>query len=97
LKQALETKFLCQLADNPLEYLGLNVNVTGHIESISNVYFYLVDVEEKYSLIVFYNNFENITIHPGQKVNISGKFTFDHFPYLCPQDFADITSRRRKI
>ena len=68
---------LWQLAENPTKYLGLNVNVTGFIESVSNAYFYLVDIEQKHSLIVFYNLFENLTIYPGQKVSVSGKFTFD--------------------
>ena len=68
---------LWQLAENPLKYLNLNVNVTGHIESISNAYFYIVDLEKNHSLIVFYRLSKNITIHPGQKVNVLGKFSFD--------------------
>jgi len=68
---------LWQLAENPTKYLELNVNVTGYIESTSNAYFYLVDIEKKHSLIVFYKLSKNITIYPGQKVSASGKFTFD--------------------
>ncbi len=68
---------LWQLADNPTRYLDLNVNVTGHVEAISNAYFYLVDVEKKHSLIVFYKLSKNITIFPGQKISASGKFSFD--------------------
>jgi hypothetical protein len=85
------TKFLWQLAENPLKYLGLNVNVTGHIESLSNAYFYLVDVEEKHSLIVFYNIFENITLHPGQNVKASGKFTFDEEKFRYQLEICDET------
>ena len=83
------TKFLWQLAENPSNYLDLNVNVTGYIEAISNAYFYLVDVEEKYSLIVFYKNFDNITVHPGQKVSISGKFTFDEQKFRYQLEICD--------
>jgi hypothetical protein len=74
---------LWQLAENPTKYLGLNVNVTGYIESISNGYFNLVDLEEKHSLIVFYNLSRNITLYPGQKVSVSGKFSFgsENFRY----------------
>jgi len=68
---------LWQLADNPTRYLDLNVNVTGHVEAISNAYFYLVDVEKKHSLIVFYKLSKNITIFSGQKISASGKFSFD--------------------
>lgn len=68
---------LWQLAIKPLKYLNLNVNVTGYIESISNAYFYLVDLDRKHSLLVFYRSVDNITIFPGQKVNVLGEFTFD--------------------
>jgi hypothetical protein len=68
---------LWQLAENPTRYLNLNVNVTGYVESISNAFFYLVDIEQKHSLIVFYKLSGNITIFSGQKVSVSGKFSFD--------------------
>ncbi len=68
---------LWQLAENPLRYQDLNVNVTGFIESISNTNFYLVDLENKYSIIVYYISSKNVTIFPGQKVNVLAKFTFD--------------------
>ncbi len=68
---------LWQLAENPPKYLNLNVNVIGHIESISNAYFNIVDLEKKHSLIVFYKLLKNITVIPGQKVNVLGKFSFD--------------------
>ena len=81
---------LWQLAENPTKYLDLNVNVTGYIESVSNAYFYLVDLEKNHSLIVFYKLTKNTTIFPGQKVSISGKFSFDeeNFRYqleLCEE------------
>ena len=82
---------LWQLAENPTKYLNLNVNVTGYVESISNAYFYLVDIEQKYSLIVFYKLSDNITIFSGQKVSVSGKFSFDekNFKYqleICEEN-----------
>jgi len=81
---------LWQLAENPTRYLDLNINVTGYVESISNAYFYLVDIEQKHSLIVFYKLLENITIFSGQNVNVSGKFSFnkENFRYqleLCEE------------
>ena len=66
-----------QLAKNPQRYLGVNVKINGFVESISNTNFYIVDIENKHSIIVFYSSSKNITIYPGQRVNVSGKFTFD--------------------
>jgi len=75
---------LWQLAENPNRYLGLNVNVTGYVESISNSYFYIVDIERKHSLIVFYMLPKNVSIYPGQNISASGKFSFDeeNFRYM---------------
>jgi len=66
-----------QLAQNPGRYLGLNVNVTGYVESIFDSYFYIVDIENKHSLIVFYEDYMGLSLHPGKKVCISAKFLFD--------------------
>jgi RecG-like helicase len=68
---------LWQLAENPNKYLGLNINVSGYIDYISNSYFYLSDFDRKYSLPVFYTLVENLTISPGQKISVYGQFLFD--------------------
>jgi len=69
---------LWQLAENPTKYVGLNVNVTGRIDTIYDTYFYLVDSEEEQSIVVFYNPSEyNNSFYPGQKVHVAAKFTFD--------------------
>jgi DNA/RNA endonuclease YhcR with UshA esterase domain len=68
---------LWQLAENPTKYLDVNVNVSGYVEFISNENFYLVDLEKKHSLLVLYASSKNVTIYPGQKVYVSGKFCFD--------------------
>ncbi len=75
---------LWQIAENPTKYLDINVNITGYIESISNAYFLLVDLEKKYSLIIFYTISKNVTLYPGQKICASGRFTFDekNFRYM---------------
>lgn len=75
---------LWQIAENPKKYLNLNVNITGYIESISNAYFLLVDLERKHSLITFYTIPKNTTLYPGQKICASGRFTFDekNFRYM---------------
>ncbi len=66
-----------QLAQNPEKYLGLNINVTGYIESIFDDYFYIVDIENKHSLVVFYSNYLNLSLHPGKKACIFAKFLYD--------------------
>ena len=68
---------LRQIAETPLKYEGLNVNVTGIIDMVYDAYFYLVDLEEEQTIVVFYKSSENITIYPGQKVSVAGKFSFD--------------------
>ena len=68
---------LWQLAENPTKYIDLNVNVTGYVEFVSNDNFYLVDLDKKHSLLVLYSNSENITIYPGQKIFVFGRFCFD--------------------
>jgi len=80
---------LWQLAQNPAKYLGLNVNVTGYVESISNSYFYLADTEGNYSLIVSYLLTKNITILPGQKISASGKFLFDEKTFRYKLEICD--------
>jgi hypothetical protein len=75
---------LWQIAENPTRYLNINVNVTGFIESVSNAYFLLVDLEKKHSLIIYYSISKNITLYPGQKICALGKFSFDekNFRYM---------------
>jgi len=68
---------LWQLAENPAKYDGLNVNVTGFIDTVYDTYFYLVDSEEEYSVIVFYNPSGQDALYPGQKVNVAARFIFD--------------------
>ena len=68
---------LWQLAENPTKYIGLNVNVTGNIDSVYDASFCLVDTEEEYSIIVFCRPSEYDVLYPGQKVHVAGRFAFD--------------------
>lgn len=68
---------LWQLAENPTKYIGLNVNVTGNIDSVYDASFCLVDMEEEYSIIVFCRPSEHDVLYPGQKVHVAGRFAFD--------------------
>ena len=68
---------LRQIAQNPTRYIGLNVNVSGFVEFISNDNFYIVDLENKHSILVEYLNYRDVTIYPGQRINVFGKFSFD--------------------
>lgn len=75
---------LWQIVQNPMRYEGLNVNVSGYIDSFYDDYFYLTDEEGKHSIIVFYTSYDSKTFHPGQKVNVAGLFKFDkeNFRYV---------------
>jgi len=65
-----------QLAKNPTKHIGTNVNVTGFIDDVYDEYFYLVDLEDKFSVIVFYNSFD-VSLFAGQKACVLGSFLFD--------------------
>ncbi|MDH7517047.1 MAG: hypothetical protein QHH19_01690 [Candidatus Thermoplasmatota archaeon] len=67
---------LKQLAETPEKYKGLNINVTGYADTIYETYFYLVDPEGKYSIVVTFNPlYYNFTIN--QKLYVAGRFVFD--------------------
>ena len=68
---------LSQLAENPTRYLNQNIYVTGYIDSISNSYFCLTNIEKRFFLPVIYELGKNITIYPRQKVKIFARFSFD--------------------
>jgi DNA/RNA endonuclease YhcR with UshA esterase domain len=68
---------LRQIAQNPTKYIGLNVNVSGFVEFISNDNFYIVDLENKHSILVEYLNYRDVAIYPGQRINVFGKLIFD--------------------
>jgi len=81
---------LWQLSENPGFYIGLNVNVTGYIESINDDFFYLVDLEEKYSLIVYFDDIEKSNFYPGKKLTVEGIFSFDKNNFIYKLDFSNI-------
>ncbi len=68
---------LWQLAQKPSNYQGLNVNVTGVVDSLYDNYLYLTDLDGTYSLIVFYNPYMYNSLYPGQTVIVEGKFDFN--------------------
>lgn len=68
---------LWQLAENPSKYVGINVNVTGVVDRDYDSYFYLIDSEEKHSIVVYYDSsrFHNFT--QGDRVSVRGQFVYD--------------------
>jgi hypothetical protein len=82
---------LRQIAESPLKYEGLNINLTGIIDMVYDGYFYLVDSEEEHNIIVFYKSTKNITLYPGQKVSVSGKFSFDAENFRFKLDLTEDT------
>lgn len=81
---------LWELGENPARYNGLNINTTGYVDRIYSTYFYIVDSEEKHSLIVFYNPSNlNISLKPGQKVTLFGKFVYDENTFRYKLDINE--------
>ncbi len=82
---------LWQIAENPVKYDGLNINVTGYIDAVYDAYFYLVDEEVIHSIIVFYNSFEHGSVYSGQKVDIAAQFRYDPEDLRYKLDVMDET------
>jgi len=68
---------LWELARNPDRYVGTNINVSGFIGKIYGDYFYLVDSEDEYSIIVFYNPLLFQNFSQGDKVCITARVTYN--------------------
>lgn len=66
-----------QLAQNPEKYVGLNINITGSVDSIFDDYLYIADKNSTHQLIIFYNSYNYNDLWPGQEITIAGKFDFD--------------------
>ncbi len=65
------------LAQKPICYLGLNVNVTGFIDIVYNSFFNLVDLKTNTSIPVYFEYYHGDNISSGTKVTIFAKFMFD--------------------
>lgn len=81
---------LKQLAQTPDKYDGLNINVTGHADTIYETYFYLIDNEEKYSIVVTYNPLKH-DITTNQKLYVAGRFVFDSSNFRYNLEVGDET------
>ena len=67
---------LWQIAENPNKYSGLNVNVSGYIDTIYDDYFYLTDLDGEHSIIVYYTSQDAFILNSSQKVNVAARFTY---------------------
>lgn len=68
---------LWQIALNPEKYMGLNVKVKGHIDSIYNSFFYLRDIETEHTIIISYEGEKSLYLKPGKEVIVKGIFSYD--------------------
>jgi len=75
---------LWQIVQNPGRYEGLNVNVSGYVDSLYDDYFHLIDEKGEYSLLVLYTPYQPDAVSPGQKVSVAGLFSFEkeNFRYV---------------
>ena len=68
---------LWQIAQSPERYEGLNVNITGYIDSVFGNYFYLSDEEGKHALFIDHSLSEEDKTYLGQRVDVCGLFEYD--------------------
>jgi len=68
---------LWQIAENPNRYSGLNVNISGYVDTIYDDYFYLSDLEGEHSIIVNYVYQNDFFLTPGLKINVAARFSYD--------------------
>jgi hypothetical protein len=67
-----------QLAEKPENYLNSNVKVLGYVDSIFEDYFIIKDVESGHKLMISYSSIFGMSLYPGKKVIISGRFLFEN-------------------
>ncbi|MBN2065766.1 MAG: hypothetical protein JW771_03040 [Candidatus Thermoplasmatota archaeon] len=77
---------LWQLAGWPERYKDTNVNVTGYVDVIYDTYFYLIDKEEKHSIVVFCASPTYGTLFPGKEVSVAATFIFDECTFRYALD-----------
>ena len=84
---------LWELATNPTQYVDINLNVSGYIDSIYDSYFYLTDQNNSYSILVTYVSSYNLSIRPGQPCHVHAYFTYDpsHTCYMLRLQSPDHT------
>jgi hypothetical protein len=68
---------LWELAEHPLWFTTININVTGMIDRLYDSYFYLIDETGSYNLFINYNTYEFPAVYEGQTVYVTGIFTYD--------------------
>ncbi|RLF39397.1 MAG: hypothetical protein DRN12_07055 [Thermoplasmata archaeon] len=67
---------LWEVAEHPSNYIDLNLNVTGYVDSIYDKWLILSD--GNYSILVTFNHLpENISLYHGKKVLLHAYFTYD--------------------
>jgi hypothetical protein len=80
---------LWEIAQNPVFYLDLNVNITGFVDSIYDSFFYLRDLETNHTIPVYYDRYLGSEIHPGKEVVVYGRFKFDEKQMRYILEFFD--------
>lgn len=68
---------LWQLAEHPTRYTGINVNITGIIDRDYDSYFYVIDPDDKHTLMVSYSSEKKQNISQGSQVLVRGQFLYD--------------------
>ena len=71
------TTLLWELAEHPIWFTDIHINVTGMIDRIYDSYFYIIDSSGSYNLFVTYSSYNYPSIYEGQTIHIAGVFIYD--------------------
>ncbi|MBU1941813.1 MAG: hypothetical protein KKC68_08575 [Candidatus Thermoplasmatota archaeon] len=85
---------LKQLAENPQKYEGYNVQITGIIDRIYDSYCYITDSLGKYTIAVYFNEYQLQNVTEGKIIQIKGRFHYhqEHLRYIIDMHNSDSMS-----
>jgi len=72
------TLTLQEIAENPINFLNQNLNVTAYVDIIYDEYFQLIDETYQYQCIVEKPYIKNLTLYTGQPINLNAYLTYDN-------------------
>ena len=80
IEQSWENKTLTlqEIAENPINFINQNLNVTAYVDIIYDEYFQLIDETYQYQCIVEKPYIKNLTLYTGQPINLNAYLTYDN-------------------
>lgn len=91
---------LWQIAEKPSRYLNLNINTSGIIERDYGSYFYLIDSEGQYSIVVYYDPSVFFNFSEGDEVYVGARFVYDtatlRYVFMTDEETHTLKSLRQR-